>query len=305
MTEHAGQNGETARFRVSKPGHEVPAGAWDCHTHVFGPATAYPYAKGRSYTPPDALPEDAVAVMETLGIERFVLVQPSPYRADNRRLLDALDELGGRARGVVALEGSRPAADELRAWRGRGVRALRINQASGGAGARSPLEVIEEEARLAQALGWHVELHIEPQILPALASLTGRLGVDLVLDHFGKLQITDEGPPALQDELLRALDTGRVWITLSGAYRVAPPEQYRRGLARLVHTLVRANPERLIWASDWPHTPPHGKDADRSGQVQPFRPIDPASLLDLLFEWVPDPDLQARILCHNPAKLYG
>lgn len=305
MTGHAGQEIGTARFRVSKPAHAIPPGAWDCHTHVFGPASVYPYAEGRSYTPPDALPEDVVAVMDTLGMERFVLVQPSPYGADNRRLLDALDELGGRARGVAALEGTRPAVDELRAWRERGVRALRINQASGGAGARSPLEVIEEEARLARSLGWHVELHIEPEILPALAGLAGRLGVDLVLDHFGKLQIAGEEAPAFQDELLRALDTGRVWVTLSGAYRVAPPEQYRRGLARLVRTLVRANPERLLWASDWPHTPPHGKGADRSGQVQPFRPIDPASLLDLLFDWVPEPDLQARILCHNPAKLYG
>ena len=37
-----------------KPDFTPPPGACDAHCHIFGPGDKYPYAPGRSYTPPDA-----------------------------------------------------------------------------------------------------------------------------------------------------------------------------------------------------------------------------------------------------------
>jgi len=90
------------------------AGAWDCHVHVFGPASAYPFSAARAYTPPNALPEDLERMVSALGVERFVLVQPSPYGSDNSRLLDALRTFGSRARGVVVLPPKAPGSGLLR-----------------------------------------------------------------------------------------------------------------------------------------------------------------------------------------------
>ena len=69
--------------------------------------------------------------------------------------------------------------------------------------------------------------------------------------------------------------------------------------------LIAANPDRVIWGTDWPHpdsaTPPGGKPTD----VSPLIQIDDARLLNQLAVWAPDPAVRARILVDNPARLYG
>ena len=58
------------------PGFKLPPGATDCHAHICGPASRYPYFAERIYTPPDALLSDSQHMLATLGVERAVLVQP-------------------------------------------------------------------------------------------------------------------------------------------------------------------------------------------------------------------------------------
>lgn len=76
-------------FVASKPHFVSPPKACDCHIHVFGPANKYPYVKGRTYTPHDAMPEDAMTMLCTLSLERVVLVQPSICGRNNGRMTDA------------------------------------------------------------------------------------------------------------------------------------------------------------------------------------------------------------------------
>ena len=59
------------------PGTTLPLGACDTHCHVFGPAERFPYALGRSYTPPDSPLEDLRRLHAALGIERAVMRLPS------------------------------------------------------------------------------------------------------------------------------------------------------------------------------------------------------------------------------------
>lgn len=95
--------------------------------------------------------------------------------------------------------------------------------------------------------------------------------------------------------LLRLVDTGRCWVKLSGAYMTSkggPPLYADMGM--LAKELVRRAPERLVWASNWPHP------------VSPGGPMpDNAVLLDLLLDWAPDGTARNRILAANPAELYG
>ena len=86
--------------------------------------------------------------------------------------------------------------------------------------------------------------------------------------------------------------THEVWVKLSAAYRIGTPPAYAE-LAPLVDALVAANPKRLVWGSDWPHT-----------ELQGATPHD-ADLVDLLVSWLPDPALVQRVCVDNPAALYG
>jgi len=105
----------------------LPAHACDCHCHVFGPAARFPYAEPRSYTPEDAPIEAYLALLDRLGCERGVLVQPSAYGRDNAAMLDALAREPRRLRGV-AVGGAELSRATLNAWHKLGVRGLRANE---------------------------------------------------------------------------------------------------------------------------------------------------------------------------------
>jgi predicted TIM-barrel fold metal-dependent hydrolase len=81
----------------------VPKGACDCHVHVFGPSNQYPYAQSRAYTPSDASETQLGNLHQQIGIERLVIVHPSPYGSDNQRTTDGIKFFGEKARGVAVI----------------------------------------------------------------------------------------------------------------------------------------------------------------------------------------------------------
>ena len=292
-------------FVASPPSFVPPPHACDCHIHVFGPITHYPYMRGRTYTPPDALPEDGLTMLHTLGMERVVLVQPSIYGTDNRRMLDAMATAGEMARGVAVVAEKVPKA-ELERLHAAGVRGLRLNVASVD---RDDLEelarrIIHLAGRICD-FNWHLELHVGPHLLEALVPVVEQMPVDVVFDHMAKVP-ADEAPghPGLA-AVQRMLGTGRCWVKLSGAYRVTRKGEHYKEAAQLAMALLDVNPDRIVWGSDWPHTPPHGHEPAPDGKIMPFRKLDTGQLLDLLADWVPNELVRKRILVENPAQLYG
>lgn len=272
------------------PGFEPPAGATDAHCHVFGPADRFPYTADRSYTPPDSPLTEYISLLDTLGLDRGVIVQPSVYGTDNRATLDALRHYPDRLRGVAVVDAS-ISDEELHEMHRLGVRGLRINVLfRGGVG----FELAHRLAERVAPLGWHLQFLIDISQSEGYAAEVARLPVDSVIDHMGHMPVEKGADhPAFRD-LLALLREGRTWVKLSGAYRISghdhPPYEDVRPLA---HALVEARPDRLVWGSDWPHP----------AVTRPM-PNDGA-LLDLLRDWAPDPQLRRRILVENPALLYG
>jgi hypothetical protein len=88
---------------------DIPRSACDCHVHIFDPEH-FPYAKERVYTPPTASVADLRDLQSALHFERVVIVQPSVYGTDNSCTLDAIRQLGARARGVAVIDASTSAA---------------------------------------------------------------------------------------------------------------------------------------------------------------------------------------------------
>jgi predicted TIM-barrel fold metal-dependent hydrolase len=280
-----------------------PAGSCDCHVHVVGPKDRFPLVRERTYTPKDALTADLRAMLARLGLERVVLVQPSVYGTDNACMLDAIAELGSGARGVAVLAAD-TAGSDLDDLNRRGVRGLRVNIATGGA---NSLDAIKDRLAAAAALGtrngWHVQTFIPSDAIGPLEHTFRRLPVPVVIDHFGLI-----APSGVESEaasaLVRLLESGRTWVKLSGAYRIAE-DPADPAIGPLARRLAAANPERVVWGSDWPHTPPHGHGRVADDQEQPYRDLDTRGLLALVRTWLDDARLQSLLLADNPARLYG
>ena len=79
----------------------VPAGACDCHVHVFGDPRRFPLSADRPYTPPPAPVAALRRVLNELHMDRVVIVSPAVYGASNECTLDAIRQLGSRARGIA------------------------------------------------------------------------------------------------------------------------------------------------------------------------------------------------------------
>ena len=277
------------------PRLKTPEGACDCHAHVFGPAARFPYAAERSYTPPDAPLAKYLAMLDALGFARGALVQGSAHGRDNSAMLDALAAEPARLRGVAVADSRTPKA-ELRRMRDTGVRGLRFNHFFRGGklhyGGGVGLDEARKLAPTMAELGWHLQLWIDVKDLPETIPLLKPLGLEVVIDHMGRTDAgAGTGTPGFQS-LLRLLGEGGCWVKMSGAHRLsnAWPDYAE---ARPFHeALLRANPDRLVWGTDWPHPRIEG-EMPNAGR-----------LLDLFNEWTPDAALRRKILVDNPARLY-
>lgn len=272
-----------------QPRLAAPLLSTDTHFHLLGPAARYPYVAGREYTPPDALPAAYRHLIQTLGIQRAVIVQPSVYGADNRCAMDAAAVLGVPARVVVVVPYDTP-DKELTLLHAGGARAVRFIVAHAGG---LPLADLERISARARERGWHVQLLLRASDLVALEPRLARLPSDFVIDHMGFIKPEEGGigQPAFQ-ALLRLLRGGRCWVKLSGAYRQTDEAPPYPGLLPFARMLVEARPDRLLWGSDWPHAVFKGRMPNTT------------DLYDLLGDWAPDEKTRKRILVDNPATLF-
>ena len=279
-----------------RPIVRTPPNGCDTHCHVFGPAARFPYAEDRSYTPPDAPLAKYLRLLDTLGMTRGVLVQGSAHGRDNSAMLDALERHPDRLRGVAVADADTPPA-ELRRWHALGVRGLRFNHFfrdgqlhyRGGV----PLDAARVLAPVMKELGWHLQLWIDVKDLPDAIPILKDIGLPVVIDHMGRTDArAGTSAPGFQS-LLRLTAEGGCWVKLSGAHRVSRAAPDYPDARALHEALVAANPEQLVWGSDWPH-PRMEDEMPNAGH-----------LLDLFNEWTPDDAIRRRILVDNPARLYG
>ncbi len=271
-----------------RPKLAAPPGACDTHMHFYD--ATVPPASGTPMPGDYTLPMYR-ALQARLGLERVIIVQPNAYRDDNRVTLDAVGALGGAARAVAVVRAG-VADEEIERLTRAGAVAQRIFNLKNGT---VPLAEMDEIMARVHPFGWHANIQLDGRDLPQHEAQIKRLPGRFVVDHVGKyLEPVAPGHDAFKS-LLRLVDTGRCWVKLS-----APYETSRRGaphyadVGALAKALVRAAPERMLWASNWPH-PQEPRNA------MP----DDADLLDLLLEWAPDEAVRRKILVDNPAELYG
>jgi predicted TIM-barrel fold metal-dependent hydrolase len=277
----------------------------DCHVHIVGPIEDYPQVPDRTYLAGVASVAALKELGATRGIDRFVIVQPSFYGADNAMTLDALDDLGGKGRGVAVIDPARTSPDTLAVFHDCGVRGLRINLYSpikppGG----DTLEAaFAANAAAARRHGWHVQVIAPlPNLLPH-ADLLAKSSVPVVIDHYGLYG--DKRPDSAEGRrLLDLVRLPHVWVKLSAPYRhdrgplnIVPDREW-------IAALLTAAPDRCVWGSDWPHTPPHALPTDGATAL-PYRALSYERLVDDFVAAVGSQALAERIMRDNPARLYG
>ena len=299
----------TGAAKASQPGTPVafamPENACDCHTHIIGDPRRFPFLPTRTYTPETALPAEMLQLHKALHVQRVVIVTPSVYGTDNSATLFGMKARGKDARGVAVIDENTSERD-LDSMDRAGVRGIRLNLVTAGAvdpaAARDRFQAVIPHV---QRRGWHIQLYANLDVVSGIKSLVHESPVPVVFDHFGGAKAAlGVNQPGFSD-LVDLVHGGQAYVKISGAYRASSkgPDYY--DCSALAQTLIAANPDRVIWGTDWPHpdntTPPGRRPTD----VTPLLQIDDGRLLNQLALWAPGAPIRRKILSDNPARLYG
>jgi D-galactarolactone isomerase len=221
-------------------------------------------------------------LQKRLGLERVIVVQANAYGYNNAVALASIKQIGKNAKGVAVVAPGTPEA-ELERLTKAGICAVRIMTLHNGT---LGFDVMDEVMAQVHPFGWHANIQLDGRDLPKLEEQIRRLP--------GKF-LEPVSPDSREfRSLLNLVETGRCWVKLSAPYETsktgAPKYQ---DVGRLAKALVKKAPERMLWASNWPHpSVPEDK-----------RPSD-EDLLDLLLDWAPVENDRKKILVDNPAELY-
>lgn len=283
----------------------VPAGACDCHTHIHGDPAAFPLFAGRVYTPEVALPEQMAALHKALRIQRVVIVTSSIYGTDNSATLFGMKARGADARGVAVIDDKTPER-ELDALGRAGFRGIRLNLATSGVTDPSiGRERFIAAVKRVTPRHWHIQINTNLAMIAAIKDLVAASPVPVVFDHFGgaRAELGVQQPGFA--ELAALVRSGRAYVKISAAYRVSSVTPDYPDVIPLAKALIGANPERVLWGTDWPHPNPNPPRGGKPTDVTPLLQVDDGRVLNLLPVWAPDPAIRKMILVDNPARLYG
>lgn len=281
---------------------EVPMGACDCHVHVIGPQSQYPMVSDRVYTPPECGVDQLKIYLQQLKLARVVLIQPSFYGSDNTYQLLATQEIGSTARAVIVID-DKTSDRELAQMVSMGAQGVRMNLSTSGVLdpeiARRQLIQLAERI---QDFGLHIQIYSSPQIFAGIAKTIYTLPVPVVFDHFASIQAAGFQASRELPVILDLLKSGQIYIKLSGVYRISSASPDYAEVKDLAQRYIETNPDRIVWASDWPHT--NTLPGIPASQITPYRTVDDKKVLQLLPQWIPDRHNLLKVLVSNPERLY-
>jgi 2-pyrone-4,6-dicarboxylate lactonase len=273
------------------PDFMLPPRSCDSHCHVFGPASRYPYAANRPYTPPDAPLATLKALQARLGIERAVLVNATPHGRDNRVVTDAIAASSGRYKGIANVDLSFGDA-EIKALTGAGIVGCRFTFLA-RLGGRPDMDAFATVVRRIAPHGWHVDLYLPAENLDEFAPVLDALPIPYVLDHIGLIDAgRDVDQPGFRALAQRYARDRKCWIKVTCPERLSAAGAPYHDVAPFARRLIEIDPERLLWGTDWPH--PNVKAMPDDGD-----------LVDLIPVYADDPAIRQQLLVDNPARLFS
>lgn len=284
---------------------KVPRGACDCHTHIFGDPRRFPFWPGRTYTPETAALDQTRALHRALHVQRIILVNSLVYGTDNSCMVDALQKLGRRARGIALIDELTSDA-QLDMLAHAGVRGIRLNFVD--LGVPDPAVIRQRFQAAVKRIGgrdWHIQIYSRLPIVEVLQEDVSAAPLPVVFDHFAGARASLGVSQPGFDALVELIRSGKAYVKISAAYRASDKAPDYADVTPLAQALIAANAQRILWGTDWPHpdsTPVPGR---RSTDIAPLLQIDDGRLFNQLPVWAPDEHVRRMILVDNPARLYG
>ncbi|KAJ0306231.1 hypothetical protein COL516b_004686 [Colletotrichum fioriniae] len=130
-------------------------------------------------------------------------------------------------------------------------------------------------------------------------------GVMLVTDHFALLKATSLLPDGYREDPTAQPGFDTVMRLLSAPYRISDESPGYSDVKILVRAFVDANKHRVLWGSDWPHTPRMKiRTHEAAMKETPYLEVDDAAWLKSLRSWLSDEEWDL-LMVQNPSHIFG
>jgi 2-pyrone-4,6-dicarboxylate lactonase len=274
------------------PSVTLPPLACDSQFHVFGAPEIYPVRPGAAYEMPTATVERALKMHRTLGLQRGIIVQPTTYGADHQATLDGIAAAGPNYRGCANAAVFDSADDAtLAKLHAGGIRGARFSRQSLGIALTA--DAFARAIARIRELGWFIKVQPETNGFAEQAPQYQKLDLPVIIDHMGRPNpAAGRDDPSLK-KTLELLSQGNFWVMLSLAEKISTAGRPWDDVMPMMRAYIEAAPDRVIWASDWPHP------------VSTSQPPNEADLIELLYRATNSDEVRRKILVDNPAKLFG
>ncbi|CAG7920772.1 unnamed protein product [Penicillium olsonii] len=312
--------------QTEHPTKPVPSGAWDTHHHIFDP-DRFPFAEGRHFTPARASLEQLEEFEKSIDVDNICIAHGLSYGPDCTSLLHYLDRFNGTARGICVLDLETVTDGLLDEYHAAGVRSVRLDffrfKAMDDVEIQTEL-ITKTAARLAQwgKPNWSIQIQ-QPHLRfwPRLRQTINSSPIPVVVDHFALIGASSflandtssvvqndsylpEDDRAGLESLRQTLQEGNLWIKLSAPYRCSNLEPGFVDLKWLVRIFVDANPKRVVWGSDWPHTQRHKDRVGKSStSEESFLKVDDKKWIEAMSRMMSEKEWQLMWV-DNPNTLY-
>jgi len=287
---------------------QVPKDACDCHVHIVGDPKRFPMSSSRTYTPETVPVSKLQTLHRALHVTRTVVVQISIYGTDNRCVLDAMKQLNPSSRGVVMIDDTTPESG-LDAMHKAGVRGVRLiffqSSLEAPANLADMRQRFQNTVERVKKRNWLVQIYARPVVIDGLSEQIMAAPVPVVLDHFAGVDASLGVGQRGFDSVLKLVKAGKAYVKISAPYRSSKQAPDFPDIAPFASALIGANPERILWASDWPHVSSSPVPGRKLTDIVPGLAIDDGHIFNLLPTWVPDAATRKKILVENPGRLYG
>ncbi|KAJ9150256.1 Amidohydrolase 2 [Pleurostoma richardsiae] len=299
-----------------------PRGGWDTHHHIFEPAT-FPYSADRHLTPCPATIQAFQTFKTRVGLTRSVLTHGLSYGDDCTSLKFFIQRLGPKStRGIGVIDPITTKDEEIQELHNAGVRGIRVNlyryRAMENVNLQKEVLLAHLQRITNLSLPWSLTMttirtDFWDELEPFVEQVVARTGVPLITDHFALLKAPSMLPPEYRCDpttqpgfqpIMRLVSKGHLWVKLSAPYRVSERQPAYEDLKFLVRAFVNANKHRVLWGSDWPHTPRMKiRSHEEAMQLTPNMEVDDEAWLRILRTWLSEEEWDL-LMVENPTRLF-
>ncbi|KAI0387219.1 amidohydrolase family protein [Hypomontagnella monticulosa] len=283
-----------------------PEGSWDSHIHIIDP--------DRFELEADRYNTSNCVYVVNRRLNQISEPQTTHPNLPPLKTVRSSKKAAGKYRGVAVVDTENATEKELDDLHEAGVRGLRVNMGSSN-NTDKIVAAVKANIAIAKPRGWVVQIWVPLSAMVELHPVIERSGVTFVCDHFVHTEVGSRTNNAANTidpykskgftEVIDLIQRKLLFVKISAPYQNSKQGPLYEDMRVVAQTLITAEPDMVVYGSDWPHT----ASKEGNGPSGPLvasdcRDINDDALVEIIKDWAGSEAQIQRLFVDNPRRLW-